>query len=64
MKQNVMLLILNSSYGGAEKHVIDIVNHMDFDKVKLTVIAPAGSKLVSFIQKAALMLKFMKWIVV
>jgi L-malate glycosyltransferase len=52
MTQKVMLLILNSSYGGAEKHVVDIVNHMDFDKVKLSVIAPTGSKLVSFIQKA------------
>ncbi|MEH7235381.1 glycosyltransferase [Bacillus sp. JJ1562] len=52
MTQSVMLLILNSSYGGAEKHVMDIVNHMDCDKVKLTVIAPTGSKLVSFIRKA------------
>jgi glycosyltransferase involved in cell wall biosynthesis len=53
MPRNVMLLILNSSYGGAEKHVIDIVTHMDFDKVKLTVIVPRGSKLVSFIRKAS-----------
>ncbi|PLT35746.1 glycosyltransferase family 4 protein [Bacillus sp. V5-8f] len=50
MKQNVMLIVLNSSYGGAEKHVFDLVKHMDRQTIDLTVVLPTGSKLASLVE--------------
>lgn len=50
MKSKVVLVILNSAYGGAEKHVFDLVKHIDKEKTDLTVILPKGSKLAYLIK--------------
>ena len=45
MKSKVMLVILNSAYGGAEKHVHDLVKHLDKGKIDITVVLPKNAKL-------------------
>ena len=46
----MLLIVLNSSYGGAEKHVYDLVSHFDYEKVNVSVVVPSEAKLVSLLK--------------
>ncbi|WP_050615019.1 glycosyltransferase family 4 protein [Bacillus testis] len=49
--QTVLFIILNSSYGGAEKHVYDLIENLDKDKYRISLIAAKNSKLSSMLKK-------------
>jgi L-malate glycosyltransferase len=51
MKKDIMLIILNSSYGGAERHVFDICKYLDRNKFNLSIIVPVGSKIYESIKQ-------------
>ncbi|MEC1525875.1 glycosyltransferase family 4 protein [Neobacillus niacini] len=45
MKKNILLIILNSAYGGAERHVLDICRYLDRSKFNLSIIVPENTKI-------------------
>jgi glycosyltransferase involved in cell wall biosynthesis len=49
--KNVLLIILNSSYGGAERHVLDICKYLDRTKFNLSIIVPENTKIEEALKK-------------
>jgi L-malate glycosyltransferase len=45
MKKKLMQIILNSTYGGAERHVVDICRNIDKTQFDLSIMVPANSKI-------------------
>ncbi|MBH0161730.1 glycosyltransferase family 4 protein [Fictibacillus sp. 26RED30] len=44
-QKSILIVVLNSSYGGTEKHIVDIANNLNYTHFNLTVVAPLESKL-------------------
>jgi L-malate glycosyltransferase len=49
--KNILLIILNSAYGGAERHVLDICRYLDRTKFNLSIIVPENTKIEEELKK-------------
>jgi L-malate glycosyltransferase len=51
VKAKVLLCVMNSSFGGTEKHLVDLVSELDKTQFDVTLITPLDSKITSLLQE-------------
>jgi glycosyltransferase involved in cell wall biosynthesis len=49
--KSILIIILNSSYGGAERHVLDICRYLDRTKFNLSIFVPENTKIEDELKK-------------